>query len=70
MSRKKTTKDWRTKDVGGKRMMICQNSDLEHSKYPDWSPNEGDDVCKEWSEVGSDTTAVLCADCTRRSLHL
>ena len=65
----KTKKIWRTKDVDGRRMMICQNSDLEFSKYPDWAPDEGAAKCGNWAEVGKDTTAVLCDECTRRSLQ-
>ena len=61
---------WKTKEVSGRRMMICQNSNQDKSKYPDWAPDEGDSPCKEWVEVGVDSTAVLCSYCTRRSLHL
>lgn len=65
----KNKKNWKTKQVGNRRMMICQNSDLEYSKYPDWAPDNGDNTCHNYSEVGKDTTAVLCDECTRRSLQ-
>ena len=64
----KTKKVWKTKVVEGKTMMICQNSDLEKSKYPDWSPGNGEKTCKNWSEIGINTTASLCWECTARSL--
>ena len=70
MAKFKNTKDWKTKEVDGKRMMICMNSDLKESKYPDWGPNEGESKCDEWSAVGHDTDMVLCSFCTRRSLEL
>ena len=37
----KTKNVCKTKVIEGKTMMICQNSDLEKSKYPDWSPDNG-----------------------------
>ena len=65
---KKVINNWKTKEVNGDRYMICQNSNPDLSKYPDWGPEFG--VCENWSEVGSETTAVLCSECTRRSLQL
>ena len=44
----KTKNVWKTKVIEGKTMMICQNSDLEKSKYPDWSPDNGEKTCKNW----------------------
>lgn len=70
MAKKKITKKWKTKSVGHRIMMICMNSDLNESRYPDWAPDEGESKCNEWTEVGNDTTSVLCSECTRRSLHL
>jgi len=64
----KTKNVWKTKVIEGKTMMICQNSDLEKSKYPDWSPDNGEKTCKNWSEIESNTTASLCWECTARSL--
>ena len=66
----KSKKNWKTKEIDGRPYMICQNSDLEFSKYPDWSPDHGESKCKEWTEVVKETTAVLCSECTRRSLQL
>jgi hypothetical protein len=59
---------WKTKEVNGRRMMICQNSNPELSKYPEWGPENG--RCDKWSEVGAETTAVICSDCTQRSLKV
>tara|TARA_B100000768_G_scaffold64085_1_gene61879 strand:- start:325 stop:561 length:237 start_codon:yes stop_codon:yes gene_type:complete len=63
---KKTT-HWKTKEVDGRRMMICQNSKPTMSKYSEFAPENGE--CDEWSEVGSDSTAVLCWRCTARSVN-
>lgn len=65
----KTKKVWKTKTVDNRRHMICQNSDLSMSKYSDWSPDNGDSKCENWSEVGANTDAVLCSECTQRSLQ-
>jgi hypothetical protein len=62
----KSKRAWKTKEVDGRTYMICQNSEPEHSKYPDWGPEVG--VCDEWEEIGKDTGAVLCSKCTQRSL--
>jgi len=64
----KVKNNWKTKQVDGETMMICQNSNLELSKYPDWSRDNGEEPCDVWSKVGNDTTAVLCSECTSRSL--
>ena len=48
--------------------MICQNSEPEHSKYPEWGPTVG--RCDNWEEVGKDTTRVLCGKCTSRSVSI
>ena len=62
-----TKNKWKTKQVDGKTFMICQNSDLEKSKYPEWGP-EDDSPCDEWSEVGTDTVASTCWRCAARSV--
>lgn len=70
MSRTKTepaASIWKIKEVEGKRMMICQNSDLDKSKWADYAPDWGE--CDEWSEVGHNTTASLCWKCTSRSVN-
>jgi hypothetical protein len=59
---------WKEKVVDGKRLMICQNSKPEYSKHPDWAPEDG--PCDQWSEVGTDTTAVTCYKCTMRSQYI
>ena len=66
MSKVKNT--WKTKEDGGRRYMICQNSNPELSKYPQWGPEEG--VCDEWAEVGHETSALTCWRCTQRSLSV
>jgi|TARA_B110000977_G_scaffold201047_1_gene293873 hypothetical protein len=63
---KKTT-NWKTKEVDGRRMMICQNSKPTMSKYSEFAPEDGD--CTEWSEVSHDTTGSLCWRCTARSVN-
>lgn len=59
---------WKTKEKNGRRFMICQNSEPEHSKYPEWGPTVG--RCDNWEEVGKDTTRVLCGKCTSRSVSI
>ena len=63
---------WESKEVRrengtSKRMMICQNSNLELSKWSDFAPEYG--ACREWVEVVHETTAVLCSNCTSRSIN-
>jgi hypothetical protein len=62
----KTTVSWKTKKKDGKTFMICQNSNKELSKYPQWGPENG--ICDEWSEIGPDTTASTCHRCAARSV--
>ena len=50
---------YETKQRNGKRHMICRNS-IPDGKY--WKGN----ICKEWSEVGEKTSAVLCTSCTAK----
>jgi len=69
-ARFKNTKKWKTKIAEDRRYMICMNSDLGKSKYPDWAPDGGESKCNEWVEVGANTDTVLCSYCTRRSLEL
>ena len=57
---------WKTKKKNGRTLMICQNSNPELSKYPQWGPEKG--ICEEWSEVGPDTTASTCWRCAARSV--
>lgn len=66
MAKVKTT--WKTKEIDGRTYMICQNSNPDLSKYPEWGPEFG--VCDQWSEVGKETTAVICSQCTQRSLKV
>ena len=63
----KVKTNWKTKEVNGRIHMICQNSNPDLSKYPDFAPEFG--VCENWEEVSRITDAVLCSECTRRSLQ-
>ena len=62
----KSTVTWKTKEKDGKTLMICQNSNPELSKYPEWGPKNG--ICEEWSETGPETTASTCWKCAARSV--
>ena len=64
--KEQATSIWETKQKGHKRMMICQNSNLELSKWSIFAPDNKE--CKEWEEVSNQATAVLCASCTLRSV--
>lgn len=68
-NKKKMTKNWKTKKDGTTITMICMNSDLDESRYPQWAPNDGETKCKQWTEVADKTSAVLCSECTRRSVN-
>ena len=68
--KKKMTKVWKTKKTDKKIMMICMNSDLDESRYPQWAPNDGETQCKEWTEVTENTSAVVCSQRTMRSVNL
>ena len=59
---------WKTKEKDGKILMICQNSNPDLSKYPQWGPQQG--TCDEWSEVSRNTTTSTCHKCTARSVKL
>ena len=63
---------WKSKEVIGEkgrktRTMICQNSNLESSKWAEYSP-EGE-PCSNWVEVSMEATAVLCSECTQRTVN-
>lgn len=66
---KKTKKSWKTKTRDNRIYMICQNSDLAFSKYPEFSPEDGTSTCDKWEEVAKNTAAVLCSKCTHRSTN-
>lgn len=59
--------NWKTKDVDGRRMMQCMNSNPSNSKWADFAPEEGN--CEMWTEVSNKTTASLCWQCTSRSVN-
>jgi hypothetical protein len=63
---------FKTKKVEKRRgifvtMMICQNSNPSESKWGKYAPE--DSACENWCEVGAGAAAILCSDCTQRSLQ-
>ena len=69
---KKTESTWQTREIKREngtinRLMICQNSNPEISKWGDYAPEDG--PCDEWVEVGHETTAILCHRCTMRTVN-
>lgn len=66
MSKLKTV--WKTREVGKDLLMICQNSNPELGKYPEWGPEFG--VCENWVKIGRESVAVICSDCFQRSLRV
>ena len=62
----KIKKDWKTKiNSKGERMMICQNSEPNKSKWGEFAPPGG---CTNFEIVGNNTTSVLCSNCTTETL--
>jgi hypothetical protein len=64
---------WKSKQVINEkgrtiRTMICQNSNPELSKWRDFVSEDG--PCENWVEVSEEATAVLCSDCTGRSVNM
>jgi len=47
------------------KKLLCQNSNIETSKYWKWAPHGG---CDEVVEVDSKTERVLCYKCTMRTV--
>ena len=62
MRKSKTSKRRKT---GAYKNMLCQNSNLETSKYVKFAPIEG--PCTEVVNVPEEVTRVLCFRCTSRS---
>ncbi len=62
MAKKRGTHKFKTKRKDGKRYMICRNSIVDQKH---WSFQFLGDKprCNRWSEVGEDSTAVLCYKC-------
>ena len=48
--------------------MICQNSEPENSKWGEFVSENG--PCENWVPVSESATAVLCPDCTARSVNM
>lgn len=62
MRKSKTSK---RRTAGQYKNMLCQNSDLETSKYVKFAPLDG--PCTEVVNVPEEVTRVLCYKCTSRS---
>jgi hypothetical protein len=59
---KKVTHKFKTKRQGGKRYMVCRNSIVDQKHWSFQFLGNGP-RCNRWSEVGEDSTAVLCYKC-------
>lgn len=64
---------WKSKEVINEkgrtiRTMICQNSEPENSKWGEFVSENG--PCENWVPVSESATAVLCPDCTARSVNM
>ena len=63
---------WKTKEVEikGRKVvsMICQNSELEKSKWAEFAPDG--EPCTNWTVVAPEATASLCPECVRRSVNI
>ncbi len=69
MAKKKkvTTHKFSTRTNKGTRYMICRNS-IEDVSYWGWKFLKDTSRCKNWSEVTSDSTAVLCSNCVNKTV--
>jgi hypothetical protein len=65
---KKTKHTFKTRTRDGKRFMICRNS-IEDKNHWSWEQFKDKPRCANWSEVGSDTVAVLCSNCTQKTVE-
>lgn len=60
------TKEVIRKNGSKLRKMLCINSKPGESKWGEYAPEGG--VCENWSTVALDAIAVLCSECTERSI--
>jgi len=68
MAKKKTvTHKFKTRIRDNKRYMICRNS-IEDKNYWGWEYLKNRPRCNEYSDVGEDTTAVLCWRCSHSTV--
>mgnify|MGYP003654684123 FL=1 len=67
MARKKIKHKFKTRIRDSKRYMICRNS-IEDKSYWGWEYLKNRPRCKEWSEIGEESTAVLCWKCTHSTV--
>tara|TARA_R110002050_G_scaffold116775_1_gene233280 strand:+ start:318 stop:842 length:525 start_codon:yes stop_codon:yes gene_type:complete len=68
MAKKKVTKhNFKTKRKDGKTYMICRNS-IEDPNYNLWPILSNHPRCNNWSETGTDTTAILCYQCVNKTV--
>jgi len=65
--KKKVTHQFKTRTREGQREMICRNSIADESYFA-WEHLKGSDRCTQWTKVNSNTTAVLCATCVRKTV--
>tara|TARA_Y100001963_G_C6741500_1_gene429218 strand:+ start:684 stop:1205 length:522 start_codon:yes stop_codon:yes gene_type:complete len=67
MAKKKLKHTFKTRKRNGITYMICRNS-IEDTSYWGWPMLEKHPRCNEWSEVGPNTTAVLCYKCANKTV--
>tara|TARA_Y100001938_G_C7864845_1_gene317422 strand:+ start:74 stop:595 length:522 start_codon:yes stop_codon:yes gene_type:complete len=66
MARKKEVIKFKTRNRQGRRFMICRNS-IEDQSYWGWQILSKHPRCNNWTEVGPNTTAVLCHTCVNKT---
>ena len=67
MAKKKLVTKFKTRIRDNKRYMICRNS-IEDKSHWSWEHFKDKPRCKEWSEVGEGTTAVMCWKCAHTTV--
>ena len=66
MAKKEVIK-FKTRNRQGRRYMICRNS-IEDKSYWGWQILSKYSRCNNWTEVGPNTTAVLCHACVNKTV--
>jgi len=66
MAKKEVIK-FKTRNRQGRRYMICRNS-IEDKSYWGWQILSKHPRCNNWTEVGPNTTAVLCHVCVNKTV--
>jgi len=67
MARKKTKHEFKTRKRNGIVYMICRNS-IEDTNHWSWQFFKKAKRCNNWEIVGKDTAAILCSECTQKTL--